>query len=313
METLDLTAQVMREHEVIILEEPFHPDFAQVLDSNINIEDHLLELDTEYPQFTSAQYQLLIKFFRAEKQVLQVEPYLEHLIKIQYFLAEGNTPEEIEPDSSAYSVYCAERDATGMLINYYNAVRGNNFKKILSTMNDFAKADALRFLLRDSLRAKQIVDQLAPGKDTYIEAGSIHLYLYKLLTKSLSRDWNITLHSIDRETQKLLNHKGSLFSPGDILTLSYIWGREVSQRNWELACAQTLIYTLIVRKEEMDHCAMKFPHTLNEHESIAAVKQLSMESCKLLFTRIRSLATDDAAEEVRTYSRKQGSNEIFCQ
>lgn len=313
METLDLTAQVMRLHEVIILEEPYHPDFSQVLAGKIKIEDHLLELDAAYPKFTSAQYQLLQKFSRAGKQVLQVEPYLEHLIKIQYFLADGHLPEEIEPDTTAYSVYCAERSATGMLINYYNAARGKNFKQILSAMNDFAKADALRFLLRDSLRAKRIADQLHPGKDTYIEAGSIHLYLYKLLSNTLTRDWNLALHSIDRETIKLLNGKSSLFSPGDTLTLSYIGGRNVSQRNWELACAQSLIYTLIVEKEEIDHCTMKFPHTHNELESIALARQLSIESCELLFTRIRSLTTDAAAEEVRTHIRKQGSNDIFCQ
>lgn len=313
METLDLTAQVMREHEVLILEEPFHPDFAQVLDGNINIEDHLLELDAEYPKFTSAQYQLLQKFSRAGKRVLQVEPYLEHLIKIQYFLAEGHLPEEIKPDTTAYSVYCAERRATGKLIDYYNAARGKNFQQILSSMNDFAKADALRFVLRDSLRAKRIVDQLDPGKNIYVEAGSIHFYLYTLLTKSLSEDWIITLHSIDRETLKILKRKGNLFSPGDILTLSYIWGRNVSQRNWELACAQSLIYTLIVIKEEMDHYTLKFPHTQNELEAIAVAKKLSMEDCKRLFTRIRSLATDEAAEQVRHYLRKQGCNDIFYQ
>ena len=114
------------------------------------------------------------------------------------------------------------------------------------------------------------------------------------------------------ETLKILNRKGSLFSPGDILTLMYIWDRKVSQRYWQLACAQSLIYTLIVKKEELDSATMQFPHTLNELESIAVARKLSINACKRLFTRIRSLATDEAAEEVQTYLAKQEGNDIVC-
>lgn len=312
METLDLTAEVMRGHEVIIVEEPFHRDFLQVLEGTISIEDHLLELDVEYPRFTTTQYQLLQEFYRAGKQVLQIEPYLEHLVEIQFFLAEGHLPQEIEPDTAAHSVFSAERSATGTLIDYYNAARGNDFLQILTAMNDFARADARRFLVRDSLRAKQIAAHLETGRNVYIEAGSMHLYLYKLLVKKLSGDWHITRHSIDRETLKILNRRASLFSPGDILTLLYIWDRKVNQRNWQLACAQSLIYNLIVKKEELDSATMQFPHTQNELESIALARKLSINACKYLFARIQSLATDEAAEEVQTYIAKQGGNDIVC-
>lgn len=304
-ETLGLSAGIMQEHDVIILEEPSHSDFAQVLSGNIKIEEHLLEMDTAYPEFTAGQYRLLQQFSKAGKQILQVEPYLEQLLRIQYFFAEGHSPEEIKPNTVGYSVYCAERDATGMLINYYQEVRGDDFEKILLAMNDFARADAARFVLRDSLRADRILELLVHGKDIYVEAGSIHLLLYKLLAKSLSKAWHLESHSVDRETIKILNRKGNLFSPGDKLTLYYICGRDVGRRKWEKECAQSLIYSKIVKKEEMLGGGERFPHTLNELESIAIVNQLSTETCRILFQRIRSLSSQEAVEVIENYIKNK--------
>jgi len=303
-ETLGLTARIMQEHDVIILEEPPHADFAQVLTGNLEIKEHMLELDIDYPEFTAGQYRLLQQFFAAGKQTLQVEPYLENLLCIQYFFAEGHSPEGIKPNTTAYSVYCAERDATGMLINYYQQVREDDFDKILSAMNGFARADAARFVLRDTLRAERIIELLVPGKDTYVEAGSIHLLLSRLLAKSLSKVWDLHIHSVDREAVKILNRRGNLFSPGDNLTLSYIYGREVNRRKWQKQCAQSLIYSKIVKNEEMLGGDTKFPHTHNEFESIALVNQLSTETCRILFQRIRSLSSQDAVEVVKNYITK---------
>jgi hypothetical protein len=304
-ETLEITARIMYEHDVIILEEPVHVDFSEVLQGNIEIEEHLLELDTGYPEFILGQYRLLQQFSKVGKQILQVEPYLEHLLRIQYFLAEDHTPEEIEPNTVAYAVYCAERDATGVLINYYKEVQGNDFKKILSSMNSFAKADAARFVLRDSLRVEGILEALSGGKNIYIEAGSMHLLLYRLLAGSLSKEWRLHLHSVDREAIQSLHRKGSFFSPGDNLTLHYIWGRNVTRKKWEMFCAQSLIYSKIIKKEERLGDDTKFPHTRNELESIAAVKQLSTETCEPLFQQIRTLSSEDAADVVNTHLKKQ--------
>lgn len=305
-ETLELTARIMQDHDVIILEEPFHAEFREVLKGDVEIEEHLLELDMGYPTFTLGQYRLLQQFSKAGKQILQVEPYLDHLLGIQFFLAEDqNSPDEIEPHTTSYSVYCAERDATGKLINYYQEVRGDDFGQILSTMNSFARADAARFVLRDSLRVKGILEVLTPGMDTYIEAGSIHILLYRLLAKSLSKEWNLHVHSVDREAIKILSCKGSLFSPGDELTLRYIFGRNVSRRKWELGCAQSLIYSKIIRKQEILSGDVTFPHTRNDIESIAAVKQLSIEACRILFQRTKQLSTEKAADLVKTYLRKE--------
>ncbi|MGB3212905.1 MAG: hypothetical protein WBB19_19545 [Desulforhopalus sp.] len=304
-ETLELTARIMEDHDIIILEEPYHADFASVLSGGIKIQDHLLELDFGYPEFSLGQYQLLQQFARVGKQILQIEPYLDHLLDLQFFLADDHGPDEIEPGTVAYSVYCRERDATGLLIQYYREVQGGDFINILSAMNAFAKADAARFVLRDSLRAQRILEVLVTGEKTYIEAGSIHYLLYRLLAKNLSglpEKWQLHMHSVDREAIQILNHRGSIFSPGDHLTLSYIFGRKLSRQKWALECAQALIFSKIIQKEEIWSSGLEFPHTRNEIESIAAVKNLSLETCRILFQRIRNLSSEEAAEVVKKES-----------
>lgn len=300
-ETLALTTRIMKDHDVILLEEPLHPDFHKALGGDVQLEDHLLELDIDYPDFTLGQYRLLQQFFQGGKEIVQVEPYFDHLLWIQYFLAEDHRPDEIPSNTPVHAVYCAERDATKNLLEYYNTVRGHDFPKILASMNSFAMADARRFILRDSMRAKRIVELLVPGKDTYIEAGSIHLLLKPLLTKSLSKGWRLRIQDIDRETIKILNLHGSLFSPGDELTLDYIFGRSVSQQQWQLRCAQALIYSKIIIKEEILSADGEFPHTRNEIRSIAAVKKLSIEKCRTLFQRIRSVTSSEAADITEKY------------
>ncbi len=300
-ETLALTARIMQTHDVILLEEPHHPDFHKALGGKLCLEDHLLEYDREYPAFTLGQYRLLQQLYQAGKTVVQVEPYWDHLLWIQYFLAEDHRPDEIFPNTPVHAVYCAERDATKNLLEYYKKVRGHDFQTILAAMNSFAMADARRFILRDSLRAKRIVDLLIPGKSTYIEAGSIHLLLKPLLSKSLSAEWQLQSRDIDREAMRMLNLQGCLFSPGDELTLDYIFGRRVSRKQWQLRCAQTLIYSRIVLKEEISGTDGDFPHTRNEIRSIAAVKKLSIAECRTLFQQIRSVNQADAYDITATY------------
>jgi hypothetical protein len=300
-ETLALTTRIMENHERIILEEPSHPDFYRALNGTVNLESHLLELDSEYPAFTLAQYRLFQQFFKAGVEILQIEPYFDHLLSIHDFFAEGHSPDDIPSSTPIHEVYCAERDATKTLIDYYNGVRGDDFLKILTSMNSFAMADARRFILRDSLRAKRIVEALIPGKDTYIEAGSIHLLLKRLLRKNLLKGWRLKVHDTDGQAVKMLNLQGSLFSPGDELTLDYIFGRPVSRQQWLLRCAQALIYSKIIHKEEISSGDGEFPHTRNEIRSIAVVKELSIEKCKILFQRIRSLSSHEAAAMTESY------------
>lgn len=307
LETLSLTARIMEQHQVIILEEPPHEDFSRVLSGHTPLEEHLLELDVGYPVFTLGQYRLLQEFYRADREVLQIEPYLEHLLHLQFFLADNHRPDEIATGTIVHRVYCAERKATGALLDYYKEVQGDDFPQILRTMNIFARADAERFILRDTLRADSIMKVLKPGKDTYIEAGSIHILLYKILTKNLLKDWSLHLYSADREALKTQGPHRTLFSPGDLLTLNYIFGRNLSEEKWSRLCAQALIYSKVVRKEETLDSDAGFPHVRNEIESINIVKHLTTDCCRILFQQIRNFTSEDAADAVKSYHKNNRS------
>ena len=118
---------------------------------------------------------------------------------------------------------------------------------------------------------------------------------------------NLPRHKVNKSNYPTLLYRfhgkqiGSLFSPGDELTLSYIWGQKVSKRKWELKCAQTLIYSKIISKEETLQTNEVFPHTRNEIESISAVQTLSIEDCKTLFQKIRTVQTKESMILVKNY------------
>ena len=301
-ETLSLSARLMQDHELVILEEPRHDEFSGVLKGYISLHDHLLELDSGYPDFTLEQYTILRRLYKAGLDIRQTEPYLEHLLSLQYFLADDHNPDEIEENTVTHSVYTAEKNATGTLIDYYNAVRGDDFALVLESMNNFAKADAARFILRDTLRCEQLITHLDKNK-IFVEAGSIHIALYSLLRQKLPRNWNITIHSIDQEIIHLLNLKGSVFSPGDELTIDYMLNRRVSKKRWQELCSRALIYSKIIPKDEALSDERTFPHTRVEVNTINVVNRLSMTDCSEIFKRLKPLSTDDAALAVREYAR----------
>lgn len=306
LETLKITANLMEQSDLILLEEPPHPDFHWMLEGRCAIEEHLLELDIEYPLFVSGQYQLLRTLHKQGKKILQVEPFWQYLYQIQDFLADGHGPQEIDRTSVLYSVYEHERIATGRLIAYYKAVRGSKFDKILKTMDLFARADAARFRLRDELRANAIMGQLRSnhGSRVYVEAGAIHLLLNKYLAERLAAfttGWQMHTHFIEQEVTRSIGGGGRLVSPGDELTLEYMFDRPVRSRRSELLCAQALIYTKLVRKEEYDGEQEGFPHTINDMETIRIVRRLGLAGCRELFFALRSLDSVEASEYVQKY------------
>ena len=95
-----------------------------------------------------------------------------------------------------------------------------------------------------------------------------------------------------------ISNRGKIFSPGDHLTLMYIFGRKVRRATWQLLCAQSLIYTKIIKKEEIAGDDIQYPHKENEAATIGAVRRLSIEDCRMLFQRIRRLSSEQAAEVV---------------
>lgn len=296
LETLPFSARFMHVHDVIALEEPAHAEFSHVLDGTTAIDEHLPELDIEYPLFVSRQYRMLRSLHQSGKEILQVEPYLDQLLALQWFLADGNTPQDLVPNTEQHAIYLAERTATGRLIDYYRATRTADFNHILQTMNDFAKADAARFILRDTMRAKALAKLLQPGKKIYVEAGSIHLHLIRHLSRILPSSWQLRIYSIDRQIlEKLGHHNGMLFSPGDQLTIAYLRAEQVAKERWQLFCARAFIYAKLIGKEEELQSDSRYPHTQNEFDTIRLVNNLSLQQCYDFFRDTRLLAADEAA------------------
>ena len=117
-EIIPLIAELMRDHQVIVLEEPPDPEFRRMLHGALSIDDYLFQINVEYPVFSRCMCQLVRELHGKRKKILQVEPFLQHLLEIHSFLAEGRSPSEIAPGSIRHRVYLAERNATGALLDY---------------------------------------------------------------------------------------------------------------------------------------------------------------------------------------------------
>lgn len=305
-ETLEVTLPLMESHEVIVLEEPPHPRFQTMLEGKYAIDELLLELDTEYPSFVRQSYQFLQHLRRKNKTIEQVEPYLEYLEQIHLFFADGHSPAELERGSELEEVYLCEREATGALIDFYKASRGDSFNRLLAAISRFAKADARRFRLRDTMRAAPLLDLISGGQSIFIEAGGMHRYLFLLLQHKRPPSCMLKMRWVEQELMLHLSLKGHLLSPGDILTLAYIFKTSLTSERESLLCARALLYAKIVHKEEITDSGREFPHLRHDLWTIRLVNRLSFEECSYLYADIAVLSTAEAEKAVTAYLVERG-------
>jgi hypothetical protein len=287
-EFIGMTGNWMRGHEAIFLEEPPQPGLQRMLAGALSIEEYLLPVDVEYPVFSRQMCQLLRKLYVEGKKIFQVEPFLEHLLAVHEFFAKGHAPKEIASDSMAYQVYAAERDASKALLDYYQIVMDGTFEETIEAIIRFARADAVRFQLRDSLRARALADRLTKFSNAYIEAGSIHYGLYLQLKQQLPKQVRLKPVFIAHEALKTIGGRGHLYGPGDQLTLRCIFHPNSKDIQADvLLAARSLVYSKLVEKEELSADVETFPHVRNELVVIQAVKLLNLDDCKRLFPLIR--------------------------
>jgi len=260
-EMIPFLANWMQRHDAVVLEEPPADGFQQMLQGALAVDDYLQELDVEYPAFSRDMCDLLRKLRAEGKNILQVEPFLEILIGIHEFFAEGHRPEELDPESVQYPVYLAERNATGALLAYYQIVMSGSFEASIEAIKQFARLDAARFRLRDSLRAQALAPLIKEYPSAFIEAGVIHYPLWRLLRRRVPPYHRVQLIFIADAALHTLGKKGHLFGPGDLLTLMYIFHPTVAQPKREaLLAARSLIYSKLVAKEESTEDLNSLPH-----------------------------------------------------
>jgi len=294
-EMIPWIAERMRQHEGIFLEETGSPDFQQMLSGKLAIEDYLLPLDVEYPDFSRTMCLLQREMHAEGKAIHQVEPFIETLIHIQEFFAEGGRPEDLAKDSLAHHVYRAEKAATGALLAYYQTVVTGSFEDAVDSVIRFARVDAARFRLRDSLRAQELARRIPKYRSSYVEAGLMHYQLWRLLRRLLPSSAMVSPIFLADAARPSLAEKGHLYAPGDRLTFLYIFHPAISQTEGEkLLAARSMVYSKILEKNELDERLEAFPHLRDELACIRAVRQLSLEDCKHLFPRIRRAGTLEA-------------------
>jgi hypothetical protein len=303
-EMIPWMAERMRQHEAIFLEEPGSPGFEQMLSGELATEDYLLPLDVEYPDFSRAMCLLQRELHAEGRAIHQVEPFIETLIHIQEFFAAGGRPDELSPDSLAYHVYRAEKAATGALLAFYQTVLNGSFEHAVDSVIRFARVDAARFRLRDSLRAQELSRRIPKYRSSYVETGLMHYPLWRLLRRSLPSSARVNLVFLADPVLQSMADKGHLYSPGDRLTLLYIFHPTISRPGQEkLLAARAMIYSKILEKLELADGAGPFPHTKDELACIRLVRRLSLDDCRELFPLIRRSGTREAREVLREFQR----------
>jgi len=298
-EMVPLMADVMQRHDIIILEEPSVAGFKEMLNGRIPIMDYLVGMDTEYPEYSRGIYRVVRELHRAGKAIYQKEPFLDELLGIHEMFGNGKTPGDIIPGTLQHQVYCCERDATAALLAFYKSAIQDGFDSLLEKVTAFARTDAARFKLRNTLRARSIARRLTLGNALFIEAGAMHYPLWVYLNRLVPSHIRVRpLYLSDRVTApRGVRH--CRYGPGDILTLLYEFHPDWSDPPKEnLLAARALIHNRIVAKEEVSDLEGNFYHLENESACIRMVQQLTLEECRRMFSRIRRLSHDKAFQMV---------------
>ncbi len=301
-EMLPIIEEWMRRFEVVILEEPPDVAFKKMLAGTMGVGAYVSQLDSEYPSFSHAMCFLLRKLHATGVKILQVEPYLEILLDIHNLFAEGHRPQDLKKHSIQYPVYLAEKNATGALIAYYQAAARASFDDSIEAVLRFARFDAARFRLRDSLRAQALALLIKQHPAVYIEAGLIHYPLWQLINKHGQNQLKVRPVFLADDAIKAMGAKGHLFGPGDQLTLLYmLHPGMVGTARAKLLAAQSIIYSKIIKKEEQKDNLKDFPHIRDELACIQAAKRLSFQDCGRLFPLIRRAKSAAARQIVTGY------------
>ena len=299
---ISLMERAMRKHQAIFLEEPADSNFDQMLSGALPVEYYLKGLDVEYPEFSRNMCYLLRDLKQTGKAIFQVEPYLEILLGIHAYFADGHGPENLPRDSIQYPVYLAERNATRALIAFYTISMSKSFDETLEAVKRFAKTDAARFRLRDSLRAQAMAPLSQKFSSVYIEAGVIHYALWPNLRQAMDAPVRLKLLFLADDANGLPSPRMYRYAPGDKLTLLYVFHPTYSETNREdLLAARSLIYSKLIAKNELTKDVNAFPHLRDEQYCIHMTHQLSLNDCRNLYPRIRHADTQQAHAVVKAY------------
>jgi len=300
-ETLSKASELMTRYDAIILEEPETAGFQEMLDGELPVEDYLADQDLEYPHFSRQSCRMLQRLYRKGKTILQIEPFLDRLLRIHDFFADGGSPALLDEDSPLVPVYEVEKDATGSLIRFYRTAVSGSFENTVESVKAFSRDDAKRFILRDRLRAEALAPVAEKYPSVYIEAGVMHVRLWNELRCYLPKTARLDSIHLMGSVNRSIWQRRHTFGPGDLLTILYIYHPGYNDARADLLAARSLIYSKIIEKEEMVPSGEPYPHIRNEVDSIRLVSRLGLADCRKLYPRIRLVRTSKARSIVRQY------------
>jgi len=290
LETLPLAEDLMGPHDHIVIEEPPAPDFRRMLSGETAVADYLLLADYEYPAFADAACRMLRRLHQAGRQIHPCEPFMAHLIRIHAYFSDGGRPEALRANRDLWPVYQAEREATGRLLAFYRASAAGDFDRMVRAADDFAAADAARFILRDQLRSRAIARLIEQNQGRfYIEAGYLHLRLLRDLRRLRPAAGAIRPVYLLHQVYRAAGHRSHLYGPGDILTLALIFARPMRPDRRHLLAARSLVYNQLAVKEEMRPGRDAYPDAHDDRAVIQYVNQLSYEDCRRCHGRIAGM------------------------
>lgn len=299
IEFLKFLKNIMQGSDIIILEEAPSVLFYDMLEGRVTVKEYLQEEMFEFPNFSFRFCEMLKDLYKQGKKILQIEPYMEKLLRIHNMFLEGKTPEDVICTAGLDEVYETEKKATKALIDFYEISLSKNFREIVEAVKIFARADAQRFQIRDRMRAEAICSLQDRGI-VFIEAGAIHLYLRKILLENLGEKLR-TIFALEDAIKKLTG-KRWIFPPGDILTLRYIFGAKENEKLESLLSARALIYIMLIEKEEMfPNEDQPTPHLLDEARAVELVNKLSFSDCEKLYYEMRFSSRRKALNIVKDY------------
>ena len=301
-EMIPLISERMRRHDAIFLEEPPAKGFEQMLAGALAVDEYLRPIDVEYPAFSRNMCYLLGDLHADGKKIFQIEPFLEILSGIDEFFADDHQPRELDKTSVQYPVYLAERNATKALLDYYQTAMTGSFDATIAAIKQFARMDAARYRLRDSLRAQEITSKVGKYHSSYVEAGVIHYSLWRLLRKQIVQPEQLQLIHLANDALKTTADKGHLYGPGDLLTLLYVFHPNLAKTRREaLLAGRSIIFSKISVKDDLIDDLNSFLHLCDELACIRTTNQLGLDDCRRLFPLVRRAKSSDAREIVTEY------------
>ena len=296
----------MKEHDVIITEEARNPCFIDMLNKKISIQEYIREEYLTFPKFSQRYYTILRSLHRNGKAILQIEPFIERLIQIYEMFSHGKKPKDVMRNPSLKKIYRIEKKATAALLDFYESSLKDSFPYVVEAVMRFAKADAERFRIRDSMRAEAIanliIKDLPENKKVYVEAGGIHIFLEKMLKQKMKERCHIHAVSLQEPLIKKMTGQNSFLPPGDLLTIHYILKKRKNELFERLQAGRSLIYIKLLKKEEMlPTREVSTPHIEDAIKVNEVVSKFSLEQCKEVYKRIRFQKREDALQTIKAY------------